>query len=108
MNLVIPWQHKARQARTSEEHAWDTLYRTKHDPTAATEVVEYLDSEPEVRKAHLGLYLCCRQTVRAHEARRVHRNASRHSCNWPCIWFSSFRSALSCVPSGVVVTWRWS
>ncbi|MGB7988404.1 MAG: hypothetical protein WCF44_03360 [Candidatus Methylophosphatis roskildensis] len=71
MSLVIPSQHKARQARTSEEHAWDTLYRTKHDPTAATEVVEYLDSEPEVRKSHLGLYLCCRQTVRAHEARRV-------------------------------------
>ncbi|MGB7990698.1 MAG: hypothetical protein WCF44_14970 [Candidatus Methylophosphatis roskildensis] len=70
MSLIVH-QQKTRQSRTSEELAWDALYRASDDPTAAAEVVEYLDDEPDVRKSHLALYLCCRKTVRVHEARRV-------------------------------------
>jgi hypothetical protein len=34
-------------------------------------VVELFDADPDVRKAHLALYLRCRQTVRAMEVRRI-------------------------------------
>lgn len=57
--------------RSAEDRAWDALYRSVNDPSTATEVVELFDADPDVRKAHLALYLRCRQTVRAMELRRM-------------------------------------
>ena len=57
--------------RSAEDRAWDALYRSVNDPSTAAEVVELFDADPDVRKAHLALYLRCRQTVRAMELRRM-------------------------------------
>lgn len=56
---------------SAEDRAWDALYRSVNDPSTAAEVVELFDADPDVRKAHLALYLRCRQTVRAIELRRM-------------------------------------
>ena len=57
--------------RSAEDRAWDALYRSENDPSTAAEVVELFDADPDVRKAHLALYLRCRQTVRAMEVQRI-------------------------------------
>ena len=57
--------------RSAEDRAWDALYRSVNDPSTAAEVVELFDADPDVRNAHLALYLRCRQTVRAMELRRM-------------------------------------
>ncbi len=73
MSLFIPQQQQSRrqQPMTSEDLAWETLYRNSRDPAAAAEVIEYLDTDQEARKSHVALYLVCRQTVRSHDARVV-------------------------------------
>ncbi len=64
-------QQPSHQMRTAEDFAWEALYRSAHDSATAAEVVEFLAADAEVRRTHLALYLCCRQTVREAEARRI-------------------------------------
>lgn len=73
MSLFIPQQQQSRrqQPTTPENLAWESVYRNSHDPAAAAEVIEYLDTDPEARKSHVALYLVCRQTLRSHDARVV-------------------------------------
>jgi hypothetical protein len=52
-----------------EDRAWCRLYRSARDPAVAAEVVQHLRNDPEAARCHLALYLCCRQTLRAHKAR---------------------------------------
>lgn len=52
-----------------EDRAWCHLYRSAGDPAVAAEVVQHLRDDPEAARCHLALYLCCRQTLRAHRAR---------------------------------------
>lgn len=52
-----------------EDRAWSHLYRSARDPAVAAEVVQHLHNDAEAARRHLALYLCCRQTLRAHKAR---------------------------------------
>ena len=52
-----------------EDRAWCHLYRSARDPAVAAEVVQHLRGDAEAARCHLALYLCCRQTLRAHKAR---------------------------------------
>lgn len=70
MSPLIP-QHPSRQMRTAEDFAWEALYRSARDSATAAEVIEFLAADVEARRAHLALYLCCRQSVREAEARRI-------------------------------------
>jgi hypothetical protein len=55
---------------TEEERAWVGFYqRVGTDPSIAAEVMAQLEADPEMKRAHLALYLSCRESLRVHEAR---------------------------------------
>jgi hypothetical protein len=49
----------------AEEMAWVHLYRAVRHPPGATEVVKYLNSNPEARSRHEALYLIACETLHA-------------------------------------------
>lgn len=54
-----------------EERAWVSFYRrARRDAGVANEVLTQLEADPDSKRAHLALYLCCRHTVRNHRVRQ--------------------------------------
>jgi hypothetical protein len=55
-----------------EERAWVGFYRrVRHDPAIAAEVMTQLESEPEMKRRHLALYVGCKESLRLHETRQA-------------------------------------
>ena len=53
----------------AEEKAWISFYRRVGNPAIAVEVIHELQSDPEMKRAHLALYLRCKESLRAQKAR---------------------------------------
>ena len=54
-----------------EERAWMGFYRrSRFDAGLASEVLAQLEADPDSKRAHLALYLRCRQTLRQRKARQ--------------------------------------
>lgn len=51
------------QRDLAEDLAWARLYRVVHQPSAAAEVVKYMDGNPEAKSRNEALYLLARQTL---------------------------------------------
>ena len=67
-------RHRRSGIEFEEERAWVGFYqRVSRDPAIATEVMIQLESDPEMKRTHLALYLCCKESLRVHKA-RVARN----------------------------------
>lgn len=71
-------QEKSRRAgirRTSatyeEEKAWIGFYRRIGDPAIAAELIQHLDADPDLKRAHPALYLRCKQTLRRNKERQA-------------------------------------
>lgn len=57
-----------------EERAWIGFYhRVGRDPAIAAEVMAQLEADADMKRTHLALYLCCKESLRVHKARQ-----SRH------------------------------
>ena len=68
-----------------EERAWVTFYRrVGHDATIATEVLNQLEADPEMKRAHLALYLCCKESLRSHKARQARNKRIGQFVRWLC------------------------
>ena len=52
-----------------EEKAWVSFYQRVGNPAIATEVMHQLESDPEMKRAHLALYLGCKESLRRQKAR---------------------------------------
>ncbi len=68
-------QPKVRNKRSGidreEERIWISFYRrVRSDSTIATELMAQLEADPEMKRRHLALYLCCKQSLRAYKARQ--------------------------------------
>lgn len=65
--------HRSRARRFGvdfeEEKAWVSFYRRVGNPAIATEVMNQLESDPEMKQIHLALYLRCKETLRTQKAR---------------------------------------
>ena len=66
--------HRSKPKRSGiekeEERTWVSFYRrARRDAGVANEVLTQLEADPDSKRAHLALYLCCRQTLRHHKAR---------------------------------------
>lgn len=65
----------ARPRRSSvayeEEKAWIAFYRRVGDPAIATELMQHLDADPEMKRLHPALYLRCKQTLRNNKERQA-------------------------------------
>jgi len=61
-----------------EKRAWAGFYgRVRSEASLAKEIQAQLDQDAELKRMHLALYLCCRESLRLHQIReaRVHRIA---------------------------------
>jgi hypothetical protein len=54
---------------SAEEKAWIGFYRRVGDPVIAAEILHELQSDPEAKRAHLALYLRCKESLRTHKVR---------------------------------------
>lgn len=54
-----------------EEKAWVGFYRRVGNPAIATEVMHQLESDPEMKRAHLALYLRCKESLRMQKVRQA-------------------------------------
>jgi hypothetical protein len=73
MSLEKPRPRPRRSGiESEEERAWVGFYkRVGRDPAIATEVMAQLESDPEMKRTHLALYLCCKESLRRHKARQA-------------------------------------
>lgn len=68
--LIVRPLPRRPTVQSEEEQAWVSFYRrARHQPTVAAEVLAQLDLDPDMKRAHLALYLCCRESLRLHEER---------------------------------------
>lgn len=66
-----------------EERAWVSFYRrADKDPMLAAEVLTQLDTDPEMKREHLALYLCCRESLRLHQAREARNQRFGRFVRW--------------------------
>ena len=55
-----------------EERAWVGFYkRVGRDPAIAAEVMAQLEADVDMKRTHLALYLCCKESLRVHKARQA-------------------------------------
>lgn len=86
---MSPEKPSSRSRRASvaceEERAWVTFYRrVGHDVAIATEVLAQLEADPEMKRAHLALYLCCKESLRLHKARLARNKRIGQFVRWLC------------------------
>ena len=68
---------------TEEEKAWVSFYRrASKDPAIAAEVLAQLDADPEMKREHLALYLCCRESLRVQQARDARNQRIGQFVRW--------------------------
>jgi len=55
-----------------EERAWIGFYhRVGRDAAIAAEVMAQLEADADMKRTHLALYLCCKESLRVHQARQA-------------------------------------
>lgn len=93
-----PSRAKRPAIEREEEKAWIRFYQqVGADPVLATEILAHLDTDTELRRRHGALYLCSKQSLHAHKARRDHYRRMSASIRWlthvlllsPLAWLSS-------------------
>ncbi|QDL38543.1 hypothetical protein [Rhodoferax sediminis] len=68
-----------------EERAWVSFYkRVGNDLALAIEVLTQLDSDPDMKRSHLALYLCCKESLRTHKARQARNKRIGLFVRWLC------------------------
>jgi hypothetical protein len=67
--------HRSRSRRFGvefeEEKVWVSFYRRVLDPSIAVEVLSQLESDPELKRTHLALYLRCKESLRSQKIRNA-------------------------------------
>ena len=68
-----------------EERAWVSFYRrVRADVAIATEVLAQLEANLESKRAHLALYLCCKESLRMHKVRNARNKRIGQFVRWLC------------------------
>ena len=86
---MAPEKPRSRTKRSGvefeEDRAWVSFYRRAgHNVTIATEVLAQLDADPERKRAHLALYLRCKESLRMHKARQARNKRIGQFVRWWC------------------------
>lgn len=70
-------------SNAEEKRAWASFYaRVGKESTLAAEVVAQLDEDTELKRAHLALYLSCRESLRTHQVREVRNQRIARALRW--------------------------
>jgi hypothetical protein len=64
-----PRKPKRSAVAIEEDRTWVRFYRQAGNADIAAEVLTQLDADTQARHEHLALYLCCRESLRAHKVR---------------------------------------
>lgn len=68
-----------------EEQAWVSFYRrVRHDAALAAEVLAQLEADAEMKRTHLALVLCCKESLRDHKARQARNKRIGQFVRWLC------------------------
>lgn len=68
-----------------EEKAWVDFYRrVGDDATLATEVLQQLESDPVMKRVHMALLLCCKDSLRKHKVRQARAKRIGQFVRWTC------------------------
>ncbi len=66
-----------------EKRAWASFYaRVGKDPLLAAELIAELNSDIELKRMHLALYLCSREAIRVHQSRQTGNLRIAHALRW--------------------------
>lgn len=86
MSLEKPHTRAKRPSiEHEEERAWISFYkRVGNDLALATEVLAQLDSDPDMKRSHLALYLCCKESLHTHKARQARNRRIGQFVRWFC------------------------
>lgn len=84
MTVNAPRMRPRRASVAAEEdRAWVSFYqRAAKDPVIAMEVLAQLESDVEMKREHLALYLCCRESLRVHQAREARNQRIGQFVRW--------------------------
>ena len=78
-------RHRCSGVESEEERAWVSFYRrVSRDPAIATEVMIQLESDSEMKRTHLALYLCCKESLRQHKIRQARHKRIGQFVRWLC------------------------
>ena len=86
MSLEKPRPRPRRSGiESEEERAWVGFYqRVGRDSAIATEVMTQFESDPEMKRTHLALYLCCKESLRRHKAHQARNKRIGQFVRWLC------------------------
>lgn len=103
-----PWRSSVDH---EEERAWVNFYRRVGDPDIAVEVMHQLEADPEMKRAHLALYMQCKETLRKHLARQARDKRIGQAVRSLCValfvrplgwiglsWSRALHTAEACLP----------
>ncbi len=80
-----PPRPKRSSIEQEEERAWISFYkRVGNDLALATEVLAQLDGDPQMKRMHLALYLCCRQSLQMNKVRQARNKRIGQLVRWFC------------------------
>ena len=78
-------RNRRSSIESEEERAWVGFYRrVGRDPAIATEVMTQLESDPEMKRTHLALYLCCKESLRQNKIRQTRNKRIGLFVRWLC------------------------
>ncbi|MCD9026811.1 hypothetical protein LDO26_01090 [Luteimonas sp. BDR2-5] len=83
MTTDHPRSRPSSGSNAEERKAWASFYaRVSKESTLAAEVVAQLDRDPELKRAHLALFLCCRESLRTHKVREERNRRIAQAVRW--------------------------
>lgn len=65
-----------------EEKAWRGFYRDAGNPDVAEEIIKELNADEEMKRAHLALYMSCKQTLRINKSRQARNRRIGQFVRW--------------------------
>lgn len=66
-----------------EKRAWAGFYnRVRSEASLAKEIQAQLDQDAELKRMHLALYLCCRESLRLHQVREARIQRVAYAIRW--------------------------
>lgn len=96
MDRLPTKRFKKSGVELEEEKAWVDFYRrVGDDATLAREVLNQLESDPVMKRIHLALLLCCKDSLRKHKARQARNARIGQFVRWICrkTFIDSFTSS---------------
>lgn len=73
---------KRSSVYSEEEKAWRGFYQRIGNPDIAVEILHQLDSDADMKRSHLALYLCCKESLRTHKARQIRNKRIGQFVRW--------------------------